>query len=146
MKTRSLQRFAALGVLVLAVAFAAFAVQTALTPITPLGPYLVGAPGATTLNFAFTACDASNGNSFPITGRDILLVENSDASPHTITISSVADQFGRTQDITAYSVGANLFAAFNFRGGVIGFRQTDGTVHLACSDATVKFAVITTPN
>jgi hypothetical protein len=127
-------------------AVAAFAVQTSLTPITPLGPYLVGAPGSGTLDFAFTACDVSNGNKFAITGRDILLVQNSGMSPYTITISSVADQYGRTQDITTYSVAAGNFSAFNFRNGTIGFRQTDGTVHLACSNAAIMFAVITTPN
>jgi hypothetical protein len=146
MKNRLAKQIAALLTMVLLATTLVWAVQTSLTPITPLGPYLVGAPTATSLDFAFTACDTGNGNKFAMTGRDVLLIQNSGASPYTVTISSVADQYGRTQDITAYSVGAGLFSAFNFRNGTTGFRQTDGTVHLACSNAAIMFAVITTPN
>jgi hypothetical protein len=139
--------FAAVLVLTLmAAAGVAWATQTALTPFTPPGPYITGQPTALSLNFAFAACDASNGNSFPITGREILLVQNSGMSGYTFTVSSVADGLGRTNDITTYALGAGLFAAVNFRGGVTGWKQTDGTVHLACSNAAILYAVITTPN
>lgn len=126
----------------------AFAI-TALTPITPLGPYIAGQPSANSLNFSFAACDSGAGNSFKMTGRDVLLVENADTmAAHTFTATSVADQLGRTNDITAYSLVAGpTFAAFNFRGGVNGWQQpSDSTVHLTCSSTSILFAVITTPN
>jgi hypothetical protein len=146
----SLKRFKtpiiALSIALGLAAGAVYAAQTPLTVITPLGPYITGQPSAGTLNFTPAACDASNGNSFPITGREILIVENSGMSAYTVTISSVADFLGRTNDITTYSVGAGDFAAFSFRGGVTGWKQSDGTVHLACSNASILFAVLTTPN
>jgi hypothetical protein len=137
-------RFAVLLPALFILTFAAFAVQTALPIITPLGPYISGQPTANSLNFAFTACDASNGNSFAITGTEILLVENTDTmAAHTFTVSSVADQQGRTQDITAYSVPESDFAAFSFRQGVTGWRQvSDSTVHMTCSANTITFAVV----
>lgn len=126
---------------------AAFAVQTALTPVVPIGPYVTGQPTAGSLALAWTQCDASNGNSFPITGREILLVQNEDTmAAHTFTVSSVADALGRTNDVTAYSVALSSFAAFNFRSGVTGWKQSDGTVHMACSTNNIYFAVLTTPS
>jgi len=124
----------------------AWAVQTPLTVVTPIGPYITGQPAASSLNFAPAACDASNGNSFPISGREILIVQNSGMSAYTFTISSVADALGRTNDVTTYSLASSDFAAFSFRGGVTGWKQSDGTVHLACSNAAILFAVLTTPN
>lgn len=125
----------------------AFATITPLPIVTPKGPYIAGQPGAGTLGFVFTACDASNGNSFATSGTEILLVQNTDASAaHTFTISSVADSFNRTGDVTAYSLPLSTFAVFNFRQGAPGFRQTDGTVHLTCSTAAISYAVIQAPN
>jgi hypothetical protein len=64
-------------------------------------------PTAGTLTLTMTAADVSNSNYAPITdGRTYLIVQNSDTSAHTVTISSVADAQNRTGDITAYSVAA----------------------------------------
>lgn len=125
----------------------AFATITALTPLVPVGPYVSGQPTAGSLAFTFAACDASNGNSFPITGREILLVRNTDTmAAHTFTVTSVADERLRTNDVTTYSVALSSFAAYSFRAGVSGWKQSDGTVHLACSTTDIAFAVLTTPN
>ena len=114
---------------------------TVLTPVTPFGPY--GAVVANALDIAFTAADATNGNSFPLTGGEILLVWNTDASAHTFSITSVADTLGRTGDVTTYSVGAGIISAYSFRGGVNGWQQGDGTVHIpAASSALLKFCVL----
>ena len=144
MKHPFLKQLALLTGIVALAAGLAWAVVTPLTPIVPVGPVVVGQPAANSLNFTFTACDASNGNSFPLTGRDILLIENTDmGASHTVTITSVADQLGRTQDVTAYSLAAGpTYAAYSFRGASQGWKQTDGTVHLTCSASTVSFAVI----
>jgi hypothetical protein len=125
----------------------AFATITSLPVVTPVGPYISGQPTANSLNFVFTACDSSNGNSFPLSGKETLLVFNSDSMAHTFTITSVADRFNRSQDVTAYSVGAGLYSSFSFRGDPSGWLQpSDSKVHLLCSDATIKFAVLTSAN
>jgi hypothetical protein len=120
--------------------------QTPITPIVPLGPYLTGQPSALALALALVAADASMGNSFPLTGREILIVQNTDSAAHTFTLSSVPDALGRSEDVTAYSIPANAFAVFSFRGGIAGWKQTDGTVHMTVSSALLFVAVLTTPN
>jgi hypothetical protein len=119
---------------------------TAVTPTVPLGPYPAGGVvGATALNLTETACDTVNGNSFPLTGREILILHNTGASAYTVTISSVADSKGRADDIAAYSIPAGTIAVFSFRGGLEGWGQTDNTVHVTASNASVKMTVLTTP-
>ncbi len=46
----------------------------------------------------FTAVDAANGMMFPNDGRTILIVKNADTASKTVTVVSVADQWGRTGD------------------------------------------------
>lgn len=133
----------ALAIILASAAGIAWAAQTPLTVAVPLGPYVTGQPTAGTLNYTYAACDATNGNSFVVTGREVLLVQNtSTMTAYTFTISSVADNLGRTNDVTSYSVAASAFAAFNFRGGTSGWEQSDGTVHLSCSNAALSFAVL----
>lgn len=118
---------------------------TALPIVSPLGSYPSLPIAATGADFVFTAADASNGNSFVSTGRELLLVQNSGASPYTVTISSVADNLQRTGDITTYSVGAGLFSMFG-PFSQPGWKQTDGTVHVTASNAAIKFAVVRLPS
>lgn len=107
---------------------------------TPLGPY-PGTVGSGALNFTLAAADPSNGNSFALTGREVLLVFNSDvAAAHTVTFTSAPDPQGRTSDITSYSVASGAYAIFSYRGGVNGWRQSDGTAHLMASSASIEFA------
>lgn len=87
------------------------------------------------------ASDAVNFNKYVATGQEILIVQNSDAAPHTFTVTSVADRLGRTQDIAAYSVAANSIAAIQM-SEMQGWKQADGNVYLQSSDATLKFGVI----
>jgi len=87
------------------------------------------------------ASDTVNFNEFAASGQEILLAQNTDASPHTFTVTSVADHMGRTQDIAAYSVPANTTAAIQM-STLEGWKQTDGNIYLSSSDATLKFAVI----
>lgn len=113
---------------------------TSIAVQTPLGPY-PGAVGSGALNFALAAADPSNGNSFALTGREVLLVFNSDvAAAHTVTFTSAPDPQGRTSDITSYSVASGAYAIFSYRGGVNGWRQSDGTAHLMASSASIEFA------
>jgi hypothetical protein len=142
-KFKHLPRASALVLIMLLSALAALAI-TSISSQIPVGPY-PGTVGAGALAITFTAADVSNGNSFPITGREVLLIWNSDSIAHTVTLTSVTDLRGRSGDVTAYSVAATSYAAFNFRAGLEGWRQSDGTIHFSASDATVKFAVLYIP-
>ncbi|HEY0701262.1 MAG TPA: hypothetical protein VGD60_00700 [Candidatus Acidoferrales bacterium] len=113
------------------------------TPIAvqiPKGPSSLVSAGQLVLTM--TAADVSNGNSFPFTGREILIAQNTDTGAHHITITSVADDKGRTGDVSSYALAAGAVVAFNFRGLQGGWQQTDGSVHISADDATVKFAIL----
>ena len=114
--------------------------QTALTPVTlKQNNYAVQA-GDLTVTPA--AMDASNGNSFPLTGSEILLFQNTDSSPHPITISSVADALGRTDtSLTTYSIAANTIAMIQINT-LIGWSQPGALMFLATSSALIKVAVL----
>src|ERR1700719_3981899 len=57
------------------------------------------------LNVGPAGMDNVNGNSFVATGNEILVFLNTDTVTHTITITSVADPFGRFDTaLTSYVV------------------------------------------
>src|SRR5438128_1770008 len=85
--------------------------RTALA-IQPLRALNQAAPNAGQLDITFAAADVANGNAFPFTGREVLLVQNADgAAAHHFTLTSVADGLGRTGDIAAYTVALSAFSA-----------------------------------
>lgn len=51
------------------------------------------------LPIVWTAVDQANGMFFINDGETVIMARNTDASPHAVTIDSVADQFGRVGDI-----------------------------------------------
>jgi len=134
-----IRKITAVATAVLLVAVLAFAAQTPLTPVQlKLNNYAVQA-GDLTVNFV--ACDATNGNSFPVTGQEILMVQNSGASAYTFTVSSVADPYGRTDtSLTAYSVAAGGVSAVELKQ-ILGWAQTGQVVYLSCSNVAIKFAI-----
>ena len=134
--------FALALALLLAPAMPAFATSpTNINAQTPVGPYPT-AVGSGALTISSTAADTTNGNSTVLSGHEVLCATNSSGSTaYTITINSVADQYGRTSDITAYSIALNTTACFSFLGGVTGWKQSDGTVHFQCSNALILFTV-----
>jgi len=94
------------------------------------------------LTLTFTACDATNGNSFSVTGQEILLVQNSGASSYTFTVSSVSDPYGRTDtSLTNYSVAASAIVGIQLKQ-LLGWQQTGGVVYTSCSNASLKFAIV----
>jgi hypothetical protein len=118
----------------------AFAAQTPLTP-TQLkqNNYSVVAGDLTVTP---VACDAVNGNSFTVTGQEILVVQNSGASAYTFTVQSVADPFGRTDtSLTNYSVAAGGIAMIELKY-LIGWQQTGQVAYTSCSNASLKFAIV----
>ncbi|HLW51314.1 MAG TPA: hypothetical protein VKW06_00600 [Candidatus Angelobacter sp.] len=106
----------------------------------PLGAY-PGTVGALALDLLMTAADVTNGNSFQITGREILIVWNSDVSGHHFTLSSVADKKGRSGDVSAYAIAAGVISAFNFNG-TEGWSQGTGVCNISADNALVKFAIL----
>jgi hypothetical protein len=113
--------------------------RTALTPITGV---LTNPTAGVTLTF--TAADTSNGNKVALTGKELILVQNSGASAYTVTVTSAPDSLGRTKDIVAESIAAGVIKAFGVPQ-VEGWRQTDGTLSLDANNAAIKFAVIRLP-
>jgi hypothetical protein len=94
-------------------------------------------------SITWQAADAVNGNSFTNSGRELLIAWNSDTLAHTVTVASVADASGRTGDSTKNINGGSYYVWQLFP--LLGWNQTDGTVHATASDATVKFVVIHLP-
>ena len=117
--------------------------RTLLTPQTPKGPY-PGTVAANALDYTYVAADLANGNEFVGTGRDLLLMKNDDAAPQTITLTSAADPYGRTSNITAYSMGIGEFAMFWF-GNLVGWDQGGGKLFIDVSDVDIKLAVVRLP-
>ncbi len=118
--------------------------RTALTVPTPKGPY--DAVSANGLDFPFGAADDVNGNSFVCSGRELVLMHNDHATDAaTVTIASAPDPYGRTKDITTYSLAAGEFAAF-WIGRTAGWRQSDGKVNLdVAGSGTIKLAILRIP-
>jgi hypothetical protein len=127
--------------------------RTAIQPEIPNGPWsgpqngsptqwpIGGQPQALALDFVFTAMDSVNGNCIVMNGPLLLLFTDSGSA--TMTISSVPDYLGRTNDVTAYAVGSGLFSAIYIP--VVGYRQTNGYLYLTASAATVKVVAFTCP-
>ena len=111
-----------------------------------LGPYPALQPTAGTMSIAPLAADTSNKERFTSTGKEILVGFNSDASPHTVTVTSVAaGADSRTGDITAYSVPAGQFFFYEASApdgwARRGTGTDDGCIYVEASDTTVKWAV-----
>jgi hypothetical protein len=122
----------------------AFATPTGLTTQVLLINGSASAPiTAGSLAITFAACDATNGNSFTATGREVLLVFNSGGSAYTFTVTSVADSLNRLDtSLTTYSVAAGAYAAVEMKN-LTGWIQS-GAINMTCSNTSVKFAVIQT--
>jgi hypothetical protein len=114
--------------------------QTALTPVQlKQDNYAVTAGD---LAVTPVAMDATNGNSFVATGREILLIQNTDASAHTFAITSVADALGRSDSsLSAYSVPANSFVAIQMNT-LAGWIQPTGVVNMTTSSALLKIVIL----
>lgn len=108
---------------------------------------ITGAPAADSLDLLLTAADTTNLNSATFSGREVLIAQNSGASPYTVTLSSAPDsKLGRTGDVATYSLAASEIAIF-YPGQAEGWRQSaDGKLYFQASNIAVKFAVIKLPD
>src|ERR1041385_6952722 len=93
---------------------------------TPVGPFPAGGSvSAGALKINFTAADVSNHNKAPYTGKEVLLVWNTDSGSPNLTLTSAPDEHGRSGDITSYAVPAGEIHEFSFRQGASGWQQSD---------------------
>jgi hypothetical protein len=138
-----LQKAVSIALLVVFSSIAAFATPTALSTQVLLQNNAQITAG--TLALTFTACDNTNGNSFLATGREIIIAQNTDSSPHAFTITPVADPYGGTNTtLTAYSLAATGSAgstsAIQMKY-LIGW-SSGGVISMTCTSALIKFAII----
>jgi hypothetical protein len=109
---------------------------------TDLSPIVAGGPYAGALDtIVFTAADVANKNAFKLTGRELVLIQNTDASPHNVTLTSIDDPYGRQETIGPVSVAAGAVRAF-WAGALPGWLQSDGKFYLEADHALVKFAIV----
>jgi hypothetical protein len=113
----------------------------------PVGPYPAGGiVAALALDLAWVGADVSNHNEFQFTGKEVLLVWNTDTASHNLTVTSAPDEHGRADDIASYAVAAGVVSAFSFRAGGAGWLQSDGHVYFQGDNALLKFAILSVNN
>lgn len=116
--------------------------RTTLTKTTPVGSY--GTYSAAAAKLTMAAADVANKNQFVASGNDLVVAHNTGGAPYTVTITSTPDEYGRSGDITTYSIPAgeyHIFGPFKLPG----WQQTDGKIYLEASNALVFFGVIALP-
>lgn len=117
--------------------------RTSLTKTNIPGPYAdVGAV------VTMTAADTSNQNRIVFTGREIVIARNSGASTRTVTFTSSADSFGRTNDLGAENILTGEIKVYGPGLALPGWVQTDTGVnylYLEANHAEVLFGVLVLP-
>ena len=95
-------------------------------------------------DLSFEASDSANGNEVTCTGDELVIVENTDASPQTVTLTTKTDEYGRAGSITAYSLAAGDIAIFG-PFPLDAWRQTDDQLYIDTSDDLVHIALVRVP-
>jgi hypothetical protein len=89
---------------------------------------------------------ASGGaDTFVCGGRDLLIIKNVTGN-NTVTITSTANDKGRTEDLTTYAITGTDVAYWT--GGMTnnkGWKQTNGTIIITASSTDVAWAVLRLP-
>jgi len=119
----------------------------AVTPITT-GLNLLKAPfddvTAASLDIVWQVATVA-GEKFVCGGRDILLFRNVTSS-NTVTITSVPNDRGRSEDLTTYALSGTDVCYWT--GGLTntkGWKQTNGTILITASSTNVEWAVLRLP-
>jgi hypothetical protein len=103
---------------------------------------------AASADITFVAGDIATGNQVDCTGKELLLVKNtSGGAAGTVTIHGKADQYGRTADITTYSVANGVTSVFG-PFPTDPFRQVTpvaGKMNIDVSAVTMLLAVLRLP-
>jgi hypothetical protein len=117
---------------------------TDITVQTILEPFEAVTAGDADITFA--ACTETDGDVFVCTGREILLFSNTNVGAQTVTITSVDDEKGRSENITDYSLAAEDYAAFGV--GLTnskGWKSSAGEIRITASSEDVLVAVLRLP-
>lgn len=117
---------------------------TAVAPQEVAGPYISeSATQMTTVTF--TAGDATNANTVTMPGKRmlILVTNTSGGAAGTVTITSSNDPFGRTGNITAFSVADGAFAARIFEP--VGWEQTLGGRDILITPSATTMEILAIP-
>jgi hypothetical protein len=112
--------------------------ETTLTPTTI--PASHATAGAT---LGWTVADTVLNNQFLSTGREILLVRSDSADTHTVTVTSVADKYGRTGD-TSKALVAGTYAVFQ-QFPTHGWQASDGYIVVSTDTDLIYYSVIRVP-
>lgn len=91
----------------------------------------------------FTATHATNKNYCLFTGRQVLIFRNTGATPRLVTVSSVADDEGRTGDLTQTVGAGEMYVTQMFP--TKGWIQTDGTLYFEAAHSDITVCVLTLP-
>jgi hypothetical protein len=116
----------------------------AIAPQTIKGPFEAITAGSA--DFTWTVGNVA-GDTFICTGKEVLLFWNpAGGSTYTVTITSVDDEKGRSEDIATYSMAAGDFAAFGVGlTNALGWKNTSGLVTVTVSNAAVLIAILRMP-
>lgn len=113
--------------------------RTTITKTTAPGSY-----ASAGVALVLTAADVANMNQVAAQGNDLVIAQNTDASGHTVTITSAPDPFGRSGNIAAEAIAAGairIYGPFKLDGWI----QTDGFLYFQADNALVKLAVVKLP-
>lgn len=101
-------------------------------------------PVTSATDLAMQAADPSLYNYTPlVSGKTVLIAQNTDSGPHNVTVSSVVDPQNRLGDIVEALPAAGLHIYGPFQNP--GWAQAGSQLWFAAADVTVKFAVVTLP-
>ena len=117
------------------------------TEIRELAKVMALAPTANSLDAIFIAPSvAADGIEFLQTGREVVLIQNSDAaSPYTFTLVSVADELNRTGNVGPYTLQAGEIVPILINPK--GFKSAStGKVLITMDNAAIKVAVCRIPS
>lgn len=99
-------------------------------------------PGSATVTW--TNGDPTNGHSFSITGRELLLARNAGSSSAWVKVIGASDAFGRTGTTGNYAVAAGATAVFAVSPLNV-WGQTGNVAWVDVESSDIKLAVIRYP-
>lgn len=94
------------------------------------------------------AADTSDGNRFVLTGKEVLIAHNTGGSTRTVLCVSVADRFGRTNDLGAENILTGEYKVYGPGLALEGWNSVDAGVtylYVTANHADVKFGVLVLP-
>lgn len=102
------------------------------------------APGfwsTTGLAVTMTAADVGAGNETAAVNDMLLVVHNTGASQRTYTITSAADQYGRTGNVAAQTIDAGVIRVHRLT--MHGWADSNAKYNFSANHAEVKFGLVT---